>query len=294
VSITFSYEPDNDLERPYQALMLLFIVSTYVMIIQYLQIVPEYMHERAQLYRDYSLRNISYGPSIYIIAALLTEVPRSVVQSAVLLSVVYFAHPLNPTPVNILFTYVGCMVGTCAWQSLICLCCAITDAVDVANTLCFLVLGSGTLFGGLLVRFSKIPVLFKPFYFLSVISVTQRALIVNDLECCYMTSTCNSVTSSLRANAQLEDKSIDVSSAGSPNSTLAGNTFCPPGLAFSGDGSDEGNLGRLYLNLMGLDFNALNNPFIGLLILFVFNVLFRIAATLVLHHRFKNMYQLRD
>jgi hypothetical protein len=111
------------------------------------------------------------------------------------------------------------------------------------------------LFGGLLVRLAKIPLLFKPFYFGSVIAVTQRALIANDLECCYMTSTCNSIAASIQANTQAPDQPQGFQSslniAGQNSSSLLLSSFCPPGLAFSGDGSDEGNLGRLYLQVRG-------------------------------------------
>jgi hypothetical protein len=129
--------------------MLLFIISAYLMIIQYLHLVPEYIQERIQQHRDYVLHNTNSRYSLsaclslcaYAIAALLTEVPRSIIQSCVCLSIVYLMHPLNPATVNALFTYVTCMVGVCAWQSMICLCCALTDMMGSANTFCFLVLG---------------------------------------------------------------------------------------------------------------------------------------------------------
>ena len=49
---------------------------------------------------------------------------------------------------------------------------------------------TGTLFGGLLVTYQDIPDYFKPVYFVSVTAVTQRALVVNDFLCCYMTYKC--------------------------------------------------------------------------------------------------------
>src|SRR5690606_26719479 len=98
----------------------------------------------------------------------------------------YAFHEMNPDPVSEAFCIVCLMVGLSAWQSVLALCAALTDELRVAYSLAFLLLGGGTLFGGLLVRVSNIPMLFKPIYYLSVTAVTQRALIVNDFSCCYL------------------------------------------------------------------------------------------------------------
>jgi hypothetical protein len=45
---------------------------------------------------------------------------------------------------------------------------------------------------------------------------------------------------------------------------------------------------------MGLDVVSINNPFIGLFILFVTNILFRFMAIIVLHNRFQSKYQLQE
>lgn len=42
-------------------------------------------------------------------------------------------------------------------------------------------------------KLSNIPTMFRFVYHLSITAVTQRALIVNDLECCYLSVTCSSL-----------------------------------------------------------------------------------------------------
>lgn len=179
---------------------------------------------------------------------------------------------------------------------------------------------SGTLFGGIVLRLSKIPAIFKINYFISVPAVTQRALVVNDMECCYLTMTCNSMVKEMKVHTPTSPTSISDSSAmfrsllltfnpralaeynansysDNANSasqyfsaTSSSSNFCPPGLQFSGDGSDEGNLGRMYLKFMGLDHDF---PFFSLLILFWMNVIFRCLAGLILYFRIKYRCRLK-
>ena len=96
---------------------------------------------------------------------------------------------------------------------------------------------------------------FLPIYYTSVTAVTQRALVVNDFLCCYLSESC------VNTGISLDD---DV---------------CPAALSYVGDGTDEGNLGRLMLRLMGL--NDVD-PFIELLTVFCVAVGARAASILVL------------
>jgi hypothetical protein len=184
---------------------------------------------------------------------------------------------------------------------------------------------SGTLFGGLVLRLSKIPAIFKVFYFISVSAVTQRALVVNDMECCYLTMTCNSLAQEMKSHPSTGSTLLPPSiSADNPSSSIMRSlmtimhpralakdadddaaishryftsstssfttSFCPPGLQFSGDGSDEGNLGRMYLKFMGLDHDF---PFFSLLILFWMNIIFRCSAGIILYLRIRYRNRLR-
>jgi hypothetical protein len=67
------------------------------------------------------------------------------------------------------------------------------------------------------VKLSNIPTLFRFVYYLSITAVTQRALIVNDLECCYLSVTCTSLLKDMRREG-----------------------ICPEDF----QGGDKGNLGR--------------------------------------------------
>jgi hypothetical protein len=254
VAITFSYVTSSQLEAPYQVIMLLSIISLYAMILQYLLLIPEYMTERSTIMNECISRYISVFN--YTMATMLTEILRAIIQVFLLLFILYTIHPLNPDSVNRNFTFICLIVGVATFQSMITLCSVITDSISVAYTIIFLILGTGTLFGGLLVRYSKIPAIFHSFYYISVTAVTQRALIANDLQCCYLTVTCNSLLK------EYYWKSNDHHSAGQfahSNSTnqVTSNFYCPPGLEFTGDGSDDGNLGRVYLLVSYLLFGFL-------------------------------------
>ena len=282
VTIAFSYQVDTELERPYQIVMLIFMISTYSMILQYLILIPEYMTERKVLLSERSSGVVGFG--WYIISAMLTEIPRAAMQCCILIGILYMIHPLNSDIVNITFCVVCLMVGVSAWQSLMCVCAVLTDNIGVAYTMSFLALGSGTLFGGLIVRLTKIPFAFKWLYYISIPAITQRALVVNDLQCCYITATCNSIKQDMHLERNREW-------GPNTNATHQSSTFCPPGLQFTGDGSDEGNLGRLYLRAIGLE---QDNPFESLLILFWANIIFRILAMAILILREYLMYQLKE
>ncbi|RYG99508.1 ABC transporter permease, partial [archaeon] len=254
VTVTFSYSVYSDLELPYQSVMLVSLLSLYVMILQYLILVPEYMAERASVWSDMQAKYLS--PGIYIFANICIEVPRAMLQTLLVYTILYMVHPLNPDPWHMAYTYLLTLMGLFSWQGLICLVAMTTDVIAVAYSTLFLILGSGTLFGGLLVRYSKIPIIFRWLYYVSVAAVTQRALIANDLRCCYLTTTCNSIANSLHLNPSSEHESqgsyFDTYTPyyafnSSSEQDEVQPAFCPAGLQFSGDGSDVGNLGRLYL-----------------------------------------------
>eukprot|EP01039_Chlorochromonas_danica_P006640 gene6640-7335_t len=271
----------------------------------------EYMNERIILQAEIAANYVS--PSAYLLSAILLETPRAILQTCWLMTILYIIHPLNPNAISIFFCFTCTMLGVTAWQALISFCAMITDVIATAYSMLFLVLGSGTLFGGLLVRYSKIPWLFRPFYYLSITALTQRALISNDLRCCYMTTTCNSIARDLRFKTidrttatdrlnksngfiRRSDSVVGLpSSSSSPSSSpwrndshystpsiMSTTSFCPPGLEFTGDGSDNGNLGRIFL--VGLDLQQ-ERPFISVVLLFLAVIFFRGLAVIVLKIR---------
>lgn len=68
-------------------------------------------------------------------------------------------------------------------------------------------------------RLSRIPSIFHIVYYTSVTAITQRALIANDMECCYLTTTCNSLAQDLSQN-HISMKNL----------TKISTDFCPIGL----------------------------------------------------------------
>lgn len=249
----------TELDTGYQIVMLISIVCLYAMILQYLLLIPEYMMERSIIVMEHAAGYVRF--SAYVWSAMLTETPRAILQSCILLGVAYLIHPLNPLPINIAFSFICLIIGVCAWQSVITFCAVLTDKITFAYSMAFLILGSGTLFGGLLVRLSKIPVYFRIFYYISVAAVTQRALITNDMQCCYLSSNCNTIAKSIRDHQQTRPAVTDdyvYNSSTYHNHTIYSNQTapdqppsfsCPTQLQFTGDGSDDGNLGRLYLSV---------------------------------------------
>jgi hypothetical protein len=82
ISIAFSYDVKTSLEEPYQVVMLIFLLSSYAMMIQYLKIIPEYFVERKIITTEIANGYVNCVP--YIFSALLTETPRAVVQTIAL------------------------------------------------------------------------------------------------------------------------------------------------------------------------------------------------------------------
>ncbi|GMH60054.1 hypothetical protein TrST_g7691 [Triparma strigata] len=275
ISYAFSYSsqtppsmnvnPKDELEKPYQTFMLLLMISSVAMIMEYLILVPEYMSERKIFLNERKRHIVSNRP--YVIACMLTEVPRGVLHASILILVGYMFHSMNPDSTNIVFCVVTLMCGCVSWQSVICLVSCMFNEENYVYNMLFLVLGGGTLFGGLLIKLPNIPKLFTPIYYISVPAITQRALVVNDFLCCYLSATCD-------ASGTVGGFSYNYTEA-----SFFGNEQCPAALEFAGDGSDEGNLGRLALRVIGLD-NV--DPFIELSSIFSIAVASRMMAVVVL------------
>lgn len=85
ISIGFSYDVSSKLQRPYQTFMLLLMLSSYAMVLQYVELVPEYFGERAVLDRERRLAGVRFDA--YVLAGMLTETPRAMAHSALLLAI---------------------------------------------------------------------------------------------------------------------------------------------------------------------------------------------------------------
>jgi ABC-type multidrug transport system ATPase subunit len=269
ISYAFSYNAST-LSKPYQTFMLLNCVSSVAMIMEYLILVPEYYSERGILKIE-RRRNVTSNLA-YVITTALTEIPRAVLHASLMIFVSYSFHELNPDPTNVTFCVVCLMCGCVSWQSMICMVCCMFDEEKYAYDVLFMILGGGTLFGGMLVKLHDIPQLFKPIYYLSVGAVTQRALVVNDFLCCYLTATCG--VQELNATGIASMDIFDGVAGG-----ITTGATCPDELVFVGDGTDEGNLGRVALQVLGLD-NV--DPFVELCTIFFVTVVARVGAVVFL------------
>jgi hypothetical protein len=162
-----------------------------------------------------------------MIAHVLVNVLHAIITAVVALLSAYTVATLNPGLVHVLFATVAFTAGLLAWQATLAL---IMHHVKqrphyVAVVVC--VVGAGVILNGQLLPFSSLPQVLRYSANLLVISVLQRALVVNDLHCCHLSVTCNA----LRKDG------------------YSSNQDCPVALRFSGDGSDAGNLGREYLTV---------------------------------------------
>eukprot|EP00301_Raphidiophrys_heterophryoidea_P000114 c10058_g2_i4.p1 GENE.c10058_g2_i4~~c10058_g2_i4.p1 ORF type:complete len:219 (-),score=45.45 c10058_g2_i4:29-685(-) len=134
----------------------------------------------------------------------------------------------------------------------------VTDSMGVVYSLIFLVLGTGFLFGGLIIVESKIPKYFLWAYFVSIPAVTSRALVVNELYCCRLTLGCDNWDSTVNTPLQklLQNTPVNINTAidliaqGTSPATLNQTTVaCPSSL----QQPDAGNFGRAALSMMELN-----------------------------------------
>ena len=286
----------------------------------------------------------------YVLAAMFTETPRAIAHSALLIALGYVRtslvlrvcipkqmvwhryayHDMNSNSTNITFCVVGLMLGVSAWQvsgcdhipppclttqparaqAVIALACVAAPDETAANAVIFLLLGGGTLFGGLLVKLSDLPWYFRIVYYSSVSAVTQRALIVNDFLCCYLSISCAEVieagsklpgfTSAFEGAADMQrtgahatevTRNTNMSIVAEAVSALTDDGFCPPELSARFEDFQRGNLGRRVLAQMELD--SVDN-YVELFTIFCILVGARAMSVVVLNAREAYMQQLHE
>ena len=175
-----------------------------------------------------------------VLSTVLTDTSRALLICALVLSVLYSTYPLNPNQMNVAFGYVSFVVGMCAWQAFVRFVIALVEGHPLrsSTTVIVVVLVVGVLLSGLvpLQHASSLVVLSMRVAVLPALVI--RALIVNDLYCCYMTTTCNAL--------------LLLQQTGSTEPTTT-TVQCADALAFTGDGWDAGNLGRFYLQVSSFE-----------------------------------------
>jgi len=130
-----------------------------------------------------------------MMASIVFETPVFLLETLMLCVLGYWLVDLNQELKYILFFIVVLGIGVMAWQSVVSCCSFTTNHIATVYTLCFVLLGLGTLFGGLLIVRHNMAPFFIPFYYLSVPAVTYRTLLHNDLMCCQMVMTCEDTIS---------------------------------------------------------------------------------------------------
>jgi len=158
---------------------------------QYLVNVPQYFSEREILRRE--IENQSSRISAYITASVMYETPMMLLQTILLCTIGYWLADLNREPKYILFFTVLLGTGLMSWQSMVCLCSFLSNSIARVYMFCFVLLGLGTLFGGILIVKRSIALYFLPFFITSVPAVTVRTLLHNDLLCCEMMLNCTDI-----------------------------------------------------------------------------------------------------
>jgi ABC-type multidrug transport system ATPase subunit len=290
VAFAFSYDVDDSNQAvgvPYQAYMCLLLTSSYAFMNSYFLLPSEYLDERPLVEAERLRGHLRFES--YLTATFLGELPRGFWHVVLTLGPAYLVHGLNPSSTSRCFAVVCLAVGVAAWQGVICICAAATTNVTAATLLAFLFFGGGTLFGGLLIEYENIPMIFRPAYHLSVTAVTQRALIVNDFICCYITLPCGGAGNSGDHGGGKElfggnDGAVHfstqaLSTAASYLGVSRGSDepACPEGVD-----EHQGNLGRKALELLGLDGV---DDYAALATLFIVAIASRVVALLVLKQR---------
>ncbi|KDO31521.1 hypothetical protein SPRG_03447 [Saprolegnia parasitica CBS 223.65] len=161
----------------YQNVMLMFTIGAYGMVLEYLEIIPEYFIERPLLEMERKSNAISFYSYVY--ALFLIETPKAVMNSVLLLSVALIGHSWDDLSVRSIFTlYLIFILGTSAWQSLICFACALSNSMPPVYGVVFLLLGSGLLFSGICVSYGDMWSFWYWCYYGSAPALMSRSLII--------------------------------------------------------------------------------------------------------------------
>ncbi|OQR90287.1 ABC transporter [Achlya hypogyna] len=161
----------------YQNVMLMFTMGAYGMVLEYLEIIPEYFIERPLLEMERKSNAISFYSYVY--ALFLIETPKAVMNSVLLMSVTMVVHSWEDLSArSVLTLYLIFILGTCAWQSLICFACAVSNSMPPVYGVVFLLLGSGLLFSGICVSHDDMWSFWYWCYYGSAPALMSRSLII--------------------------------------------------------------------------------------------------------------------
>lgn len=227
------------LEGPHRAVAVICSVCFYLLAVQCVLLVPAIHAERLLVSVQDGARGVSEWA--HQLSALLGDAAQAVVMGVSATAVMYALHPLNPNPLRVIFAGVCMIVGICAWQALVRCCTVLIRDPRRTYGLLGALLLVGAVFGGLVIRMSALPGVLQWLPHASVLSSVQRALVASELQYGSFSATCAMLTATGTGTG---------TSTGTRTGTgMGGGTSCPQSLQFSGDGTDEGNLGRYYLEV---------------------------------------------
>eukprot|EP00727_Mastigamoeba_balamuthi_P010525 m51a1_g6095 hypothetical protein (735) ;mRNA; f:48474-51262 len=261
LGVCFSYGT-NKVGQAYKDTTFIFVVSSYVMILQYLVNVPEYFDERRILLKE--TENGTCTLHAYFASVFLRETPRAFFQVAVVTLLGYSAVGLNPGFKQRMFFFIVLVMGTFAWRSCVTFFSFVTDSIGLVYSLLFLNLGVGALLGGFLLTRNNIPPFLRWGYYASIPSFTQRSLVLTDLSCCHLEQSCEDL------------KNMVVSFVSTETSSIA--------TTFNCTASAKINLGPYFIDLL-----KINDDFFpwNVMVLVVAFVLFHVGALLAQHARIR-------
>eukprot|EP00727_Mastigamoeba_balamuthi_P010572 m51a1_g6137 hypothetical protein (567) ;mRNA; r:250965-257139 len=252
----------NKVGQAYKDTTFIFVVSSYVMILQYLVNVPEYFDERRILLKE--TENGTCTLRAYFASVFLRETPRAFFQVAVVTLLGYSAVGLNPEFRQMMYFFVVLVMGTFAWRSCVTFFSFVTDSIGIVYSLLFLNLGVGALLGGFLLTRNNIPPFLRWGYYASIPSFTQRSLVLTDLWCCHLEESCEDLRDMVASFVSTKTSSIVTT--------------------FNCTASAKLNLGPFFIDLL-----KINDDFFpwNVLVLVVAFVLFHVCALLAQHTRIR-------
>lgn len=183
--------------------------------------------------REMAVSKSSGSAFAEMLSSALLDLPVAIATACAVVPVLYALHTLNPSALYGTYALVCLIVGLSAWQAFVSFVTVWLQRPPVIACVVMVVVAASMLMSGQFVTVDLLPWPLHMFAYLFIRAVLQRGLVVNDLWCCYLTWTCNAL---LRDGAVLDEDPAN----------------CPAQLQFSGNGWDEGNLGRQFLSDRGM------------------------------------------
>eukprot|EP00966_Prymnesium_polylepis_P087188 2018009-Prymnesium_polylepis.2 len=139
-------------------------------------ILPELYDERPILLKEFESGDVRL--SSYTLYSTLADLPRAVLHVAVAFGIGYRWVGLNPSPAHSHFILSVAWIGTCAFQALVCAVTFLTDSPGPAYGSLFLLVGMGSLFGGLMVSWSNVASPLRWCYYASLNALQVRSIVL--------------------------------------------------------------------------------------------------------------------